>query len=656
VTVLRLQQTAGNRAVSGAVSRAVARQRDAAGSDVVQRVAVPVEYTETLHQSGGSGATSFVPSDYAIRTDSPSRSAAGETRPSRYQLTRARNAVDVEVRIKFIDPVNGRQGVGVELPATTAADQRRNHATSVCQRLVGMWNNLFRFVATRQDPVAGVPETAEEIDLPVRFTATPVLDIDAEADAEVNLHLGQAGAGAAFDAGNYYRLMANGRPPPDSVYAHEYGHLLGLADEYNQSNPQAHAILHDAAVGAGAPSASPAMAQHLDDATRRLMVLQAVQPHLTAAINGITGSIAASFASQRALLSGLLAGAMRQAWRDRGTIDALVATYTAALSGVAGSGRRLPEVVAFQARDNLSYRTVARNAVDSALSATSFNALVRGAFTGAMRSAITDASRILINIGEDQSPVSLPGVGTMDISIETIGVRGTDSALDTAAQEMADTTTGSASPSPAAATPSLTPSSTLLSQLSGLPATWATAADLFAAQAADLPALIQAAAVGTAAAPTLADTSMRALYRYMYNDIAAISAASATTAINGFLTSQVTPLLNSQIEQIVAGVQAEADGHTAVSSSGGSDVSAGPPPPDPALAATAATMNQRIDSMMQSATAGASHVRYTVNSMMGNDRQGTSIRPEQMNGILEQFNATFRKPDESAFQTRGVGA
>ena len=657
VTLLRLQRAAGNRAVS----RAVARQLgDATGLDAVQRVAVPVEYSETLQQNGAAGATSYVPSTYSIKTTSPSRSAAGETRPSRYQLTRGRSSVDVEVRIKFIDPVNGRQGVGVELPAETAADQRRSQATSVCQRLVGMWNGQFGFFATRQDPVAGVPEEAETIDLPVRFTATPVFDIDAEADAAVNLHLGQAGPGAAFDAGNYYRLMANGRPAPDSVYAHEYGHLLGLPDEYNQSNPQAHAILHDAAVGAGAPSASPAMTRRLDDATRRLMVLQAVRPHLTTAINGIAGTVSTAFATQQRLLVNRLWSVMRQAWRDRATIDGLVATYSTALAGVDGATRRLPEVVAFEARDNLSYYTIAQNAVTSALSPASFGTLVRSAFTNAMQSALTNASRILINIAEDQSPVSTPGVQTMDISIDTIGVTA-DSALNTAAQQMAAATTGAAPAGPAPAgptgaapaTPALTPSTTLLSALQALPAPWATVDNLFAGPAAQLPGLIQAAAASLAAAPTLTDPSARALYRYMYNDIAVISADTARSTINAFLTLQLTPLLNSQLEQIVGSIQSEADSHTAVSSSGGTDASAGAPAPDPALSATAATMNQRIDAMMTTATAGNSHVRYTVNSLMGNDRQGTSIRNEQMNGILAQFNANLRQPDESEFQTRG---
>jgi hypothetical protein len=563
--------------------------------------------------------------------------------------------VDVEVRIKFIDPVNGRQGVGVALPPETAADQRRSQATGVCDRLVSMWNGQFSFFGTRQDP--DDPDVSETVDLPVQFKATPIFDIDAQSDAEVNLHLGQAGAGAAFDAGNYYRLMSNGRPPPDSVYAHEYGHLLGLPDEYNQSNPQAHAILHDAAVGAGAPSASPVMTRRLDDATRRLMVLQAVRPHLTSAVNGIAGSIATSFATQRKLLVNRLWSVIRQAWRDQATIDGLVTTYSAALAGVDGATRRLPEVVAFEARDNLSYYTIAQNTVDAALSPASFSTLVRSAFTNAIGSAITNASRILVNISEDQSPVSMPGVQTMDISIDTIGVTGTDSALDTAAQQLADATTGSAAAAaagPAPSPPPLAPSATLLSGLQALPATWADVTNLFAGPSAALPALIQAAATSLAAAPGLTDTSARALYRYIYNDIAIISADTARTAINAFLTGQLTPLLNAQLEQIISAVQAEADGHTAVSSSGGTDASAGTPAPDPALAATAATMNQRIDAMMQTATAGNSHVRYTVNSLMGNDRQGTSIRTEQMNGILAQFNASLRQPDESQFQARGA--
>ncbi len=41
--------------------------------------------------------------------------------------------------------------------------------------------------------------------------------------------------------------MNRGRYPftEEQIYAHEYGHLIGLPDEYSHSHPQMHALLHD---------------------------------------------------------------------------------------------------------------------------------------------------------------------------------------------------------------------------------------------------------------------------------------------------------------------------------------------------------------------------------------------------------------------------
>jgi hypothetical protein len=142
----------------------------------------------------------------------------------------------------------------------------------------------------------------------------------------------------------------------------------------------------------------------------------------------------------------------------------------------------------------------------------------------------------------------------------------------------------------------------------------------------------------------------------MYEDIQFISADTAETAINNFITRQVTPHLNGQIEQIINAVEAEPECHTAVTETGATDGSSTPPPPDPAIAGVAGTIQQRLNTMMQSATPGASHVRYTVNSLMGQHRQGTSVRVEQLDDIRTQFNASFRRPDETEFQTRAAGA
>ena len=55
--------------------------------------------------------------------------------------------------------------------------------------------------------------------------------------------------------------------------AHEYGHLLGIPDEYSQSNAQMHKLMHQAS-----PTLAAGEDQKLDDAATKYMVLRAMGP------------------------------------------------------------------------------------------------------------------------------------------------------------------------------------------------------------------------------------------------------------------------------------------------------------------------------------------------------------------------------------------
>jgi hypothetical protein len=45
-------------------------------------------------------------------------------------------------------------------------------------------------------------------------------------------------------------------------------------------------------------------------------------------------------------------------------------------------------------------------------------------------------------------------------------------------------------------------------------------------------------------------------------------------------------------------------------------------------------------------------IRYTINSMMGDDNVGTDIRPDNVQGIADQVNARLSHPREGSFSPR----
>ena len=76
----------------------------------------------------------------------------------------------------------------------------------------------------------------------------------------------------------------------DVIYAHEYGHMLGIPDEYSQSNEQLNALLHQAA-----PKTAASSRAALDKTTIERMALAALRDpllaQLQAAIPLMTGAL-----------------------------------------------------------------------------------------------------------------------------------------------------------------------------------------------------------------------------------------------------------------------------------------------------------------------------------------------------------------------------
>ncbi len=194
-------------------------------------------------------------------------------------------------------------------------------------------------------------------------------------------------------------------------------------------------------------------------------------------------------------------------------------------------------------------------------------------------------------------------------------------------------------------------------------ARWASLSDLLSTQIANMPAEI---GEGTNAAfdnPAFRAAARRTstLNQAVSVRINNISKGVVSTAVQDFLSSQVSPLIRQQIDEMLALLMAEVDTHSTATPTGTS----GGPSTHPVLDRNVATMVERAQAMQRDAQtpsgtpAANQHIRFTVNSLMGDDNgagTGATVRTDYMSGIVTQFNRSFRdKATESDFEARSVG-
>jgi len=671
-----LQRLAGNAALEGAIVRRDGR--------VVQRIPVASDFKETLLQNPTAAETASGAGGY---TAAGYRGGAG----NRYQMTRDSQGVQVEVRIYFRDPGGGPIPDG---------DSRRGDASTMCSGLVTQWNNRFEFVGRRTPPAggpadAGVPAgtgttpagpaaaagpggaaaAPNEVRLPVRYVATPVFDADAERDATVtlrtNLATGVAPTGGQYgiiDAGNWFTNIDKRVYPadPNVIYAHEYGHLLGIPDEYSLSNAEMHNRIHGAY-----PIEGTAAASDLDRQATRVVLVRAivdqVKPRLTAAAT----NIAAVVGSQRSQLVALLARAMRTGWQSGDTTGGIVAAGRKALTGRERALRTLPGAVRFEARANRAYFTDAQAGFADALEPAAFARLLRGAFDSAAEAAINGGR---VSIGPE------PGRCTdRDMTIR-VGTRnlGSDATLTASATTAATAIAGSnpAAPAPGARPPRVSPSSGLLERIAALPGTWSNLQTAFETEAARLPNTLVALATSSISEPAFAAAvgdSPAALYRALLEVFGAISATAATATFSDFFAAQVQPTMRGQADELVGLVNDELGIHSTVPVGGGTNAGAAATP-DPAAAARTQAIASAISSGSTRARAMATaaaptgltpgtrqttgvNVRYSVEGMMGSNASptGALIRTDHLAGMVGAFNTNspaLRHADEENFTVR----
>ncbi len=636
--MLALQRAVGNRAVATMMGT------------VAQRVAVQeATRTETLYNTTSSGGQATA-NKYTMN-------------PS-YDMSRSGDSgVTVTVRIKFlsqsrnsVDPnaagsPPGTPALGTLLgsPAEIpASDPRRAWATGVAAGGVAHWNGRLTLVGEEWNLL----EDNTRKRLPVTFRSVPVFGIGEEADSQIIVHPPSTVAGTPgqpIDAGNYYMNKGTRYSGDDNVIAaHEYGHLLGIPDEYSQSNEQLNALIHQAAPGS-APSARAA----LDRTTVERMVLSALQQpmidQLVSAMPAVTEALRARRKAVKtkmaaAAKAGVITPEVRTELRDQLT--------AASEPGLAAS---VPGVVAFETTANFSNITNADAGVEAGFSAAALTRQIRDRYDKAFDTALGQR-------------VTVAGLGSVSVNVKG-SVPATTAAGGAQAAPAAGLASSNVGAAAAPGLPAIAPPPGLVGKLAALPATWGAAGSAVetGVTPAAFSAKMAAALKGTAAAAARAAAALppgtppaprmaraQALYARAYQMVTNAASAASRQVAAELVQTAVAPVLDAGVSDLQTSIAAEVKRIMSTPASGVAALGT----PDPNMVAMVAAMKARLDAD-KTATAGggrdplgsggpapAQDVTYSYQGLMGSNAT-TALRPDQFAPMVRQFNdrltTTFEK-------------
>lgn len=652
--VLDLQPLAGNRAVAGAVQQMA---RDSLAQRGLQRV--PVKYSppnETLYnQAAAGGQASARQYGGAVAYDMNRNGDAGVTVTVRIQfLNQSRNGIDPSS--PGAPPGTPRLGALIgaptEIPATDP-DNRRTWCQNIVTEQVKPWNGKLTFVGEEVNVLrANTPKR-----LPVTFRAVAVFGLADPYDKRIIVHpvatQANPATGNPIDAGNYYLNQGNYSADEKVIAAHEYGHLLGIDDEYSQSNDMLNSLLHQAA-----PRTAPSSMAAVDRETVKRMVLAGLMRPLQARLLATMPAVTDAFRSQRDLVKRQMAAAARAGVMDPAVRAELVANLTA--SSQATVGARVPSVVAFQTTTNFSNVTAARAGVEAGFDAAALSTQIGTAYRAALGAA-------------RRASVTIPGVGATTItvhpSVEAMTAAG--GAQEARAAGMASTVVGSAGgPVNFLGLPLIAPASGLVGQLMALPAAWSTAGSVLetgvtpAALAAKMVSVVRAVSAAAAAplppgaVATQPSGRVSVLYRRAHDLVLRTVTEACRQLSIDLVGAVVPPALTASVTALGSTIETEV---TRVMTTPPSGVAA-LGPPDPNMAALVAHMKAQLAADKAASAGGGrsplgtgkpapdQHVTYSVQGLMGSSAN-TSIRADQFNPMVRQFNSRLTTMWEKDFRS-----
>ena len=513
----------------------------------------------------------------------------------------------------------------------------------------------------RCSPPPGAPPKK----LPVTFASVPVFGLGDPEDTRIIVHPMSTVAGTPgqpIDSGNYYLNKGTYSSDDKVIAAHEYGHLLGIPDEYSQSNSQLNALIHQAAPG-GAPSAGPA----LDRASVQRMVLNSLKQPLYDALTAAMAPVTTAIRARKSKVKAAMVAATKA-----GVVDPAVTAELTNMLTARSVGRLAPSVpaaVAFETTRNFSSISLAGAAVEAGFSAAALTTTIGDAYWKALGSA-------------EGTAVAVAGVGNVTIDVAgsvaaTTAAGGAQAAPAAAIATNAVTAPGGGAPAASAAPglPAIAPPASLVSQLTSLPATWDAAGSLLeigvtpAAFAKAMVATLKSAdaAAAAAAAVPLPPGAVRrgksatvgALYQRAYRMVQYAAHDAATQVGADLVGETVKPTLTASVTQLMTTIDDEVKRIMVTPPSGVPTLGT----PDPNMTAMVNAMKAKLDAN-KAATAGnpgrdpmgpsrtgsapAQDVTYSYEGMMGSNTT-RALRPDQFAPIVNNFNDKLRTPGEPKF-------
>jgi hypothetical protein len=670
-----LQRTAGNRAVSRFLE-----SEDAA----LQRVPVPTEFHETLYnKETGSGLAK-------AKGFSGAPTTVANPDKTGYEMTRDGSGVTVTIKIRYLqqnrntvpppspNPSNLPElgallNSPTEIPANDPSD-RRTWAAGAATKATALWTGRRISFASLDHPQPGEgagsyapPLPPTPIRLYVTFKAEAVFGLNDPAHHQVIVHPPSTVPGTPgqpIDKGNWYQQdadpakRASAYPHSDDViYAHEYGHMLGIPDEYSQSNEQLNKLMHQAAPGTAASSHAA-----LDKTTIERMTLAALSRRLAGQLQAAMPIMVAALNAKRNAVTRRLALAARAAAVSPDVRSVLVGELTA--ESDARTSPKVPAVVAFQTTRNFSNLDLASKAVAGGFAIAPVSKLIVDAYKAALAAP-------------HKTNVAVAGFDDVRIKISSavFGSAGAATPLAVPAATEATSVVGPAAPGPRLP---VVPAGTLIAQLRALPGTWSAAGSALetavtpATFAAPMAASLRNVAAGAALARAVALlpgvagpaqlASTNALYRRAHTLVNNAAADAAKQVVSDLLSATVKPTLDASVTSLQAAINAEVTRITTTPPAGAAVAG----PADPQMAAIVAAMKTRLDAdklatsgtgrdpTSGGGTAPDQNVTYSAQGLMGSSNS-SAVRPDQFNAMLDVFNDKLRKvPREDVF-TLDVG-